>query len=136
MCDKIVTPSFHFDHLPTQMPKSAHCAPDSESEKKYLHIFVAVRLPQTWLSKKQKQLKVFCSSWFWKLNFGISKVHFLVRFWSFRDMIWKDVSFFLLTTNLNFICGQASMLNLDIKINVSFKSQNVNKWILPLHEFL
>ena len=33
MCDKIVTPPFHFDHLPTQVPKSAHCAPDSESEK-------------------------------------------------------------------------------------------------------
>ena len=50
-------------------------------------------------------------------------------------MIWKDVSFFFWTTNWNFICGQAFMLNMDIQIKVSFKSKNVWKWILHLKTF-
>ena len=52
MYEQIVTPPFHFDHLPTQVPKYPHCSQDSESAKKYLHIFWGVRLPQTCLSQK------------------------------------------------------------------------------------
>ena len=33
-CDKVVTPPFHFDYLPTQVPKSPHCLQDSESAEK------------------------------------------------------------------------------------------------------
>ena len=43
--------------------------------------------------KKAQKLEVFCSSPFWNLNFGISKVNFLLSFWSFWDMLWKDESF-------------------------------------------
>ena len=37
MCDKIVTPLFHFDHIPTQVPKSLHRPQDSETEKILAH---------------------------------------------------------------------------------------------------
>ena len=37
MCDKIVTPPFQLDHLPTQMPKSPHFSQDSESAKILAH---------------------------------------------------------------------------------------------------
>ena len=32
MCE-LVIPLFHFDHLPTQVPKSPHCSQDKESAK-------------------------------------------------------------------------------------------------------
>ena len=40
ICDKVVTPPFHFDYLPNQVPKSTHCSQDSESAKKILPHFV------------------------------------------------------------------------------------------------
>ena len=33
MCEQILNPLFHFDHLPTQVPKSLHCLQDSESAR-------------------------------------------------------------------------------------------------------
>ena len=39
MCDKIVTLPFHFDHLPTQVPKSPQRSQDSESEKILAHFW-------------------------------------------------------------------------------------------------
>ena len=39
MCDRIVTPPFHFDHLPTQVPKSPHCSQNSESSKILANFF-------------------------------------------------------------------------------------------------
>ena len=62
----------------------------------YLHIIWGVRLPQNCLSQNSQKLKVFCLSWFWNLNFGILKVKFLLSFWYFWDMVWKDVYFFSL----------------------------------------
>ena len=79
--------------LRSQNLRIVHCI---QNLKKYLNTFVGVRLPQTWLPKEIQQLEVFCSSRCWNFNFGISKVHFLLSFWSFWDMIWKDVSFFSL----------------------------------------
>ena len=64
--------------------------------KKYLHIFWGVASHRPVCLKKAKKIEVFHSSPFWNLNFGISKVNFLFNFWSFWDMIWKDVSFFSL----------------------------------------
>ena len=72
--------------------------------------------------KKIPTIEVFCLSPFWNLNFG-TKVYFLLSFWSFWDMIQIDVGVLSLKTNIYYIGGQASMLNLDIKIKVSFKLQ-------------
>ena len=54
-------------------------------------------------------------------------------FWTWYEKVCPS---FLWNTNSYFICGQASMLNLDMEIKVSFKSQNVKKWILLLRPFL
>ena len=61
---------------------------------KYLHIFwgLGSHTPVC-LKKANKKMEVFCSSPLWNMNFGRSKIDFILSFWSFRDMIWKDVSF-------------------------------------------
>ena len=38
--------------------------------------------------KKDQKLEFFCSNLFWNLNFGISKLNFLWKLWSFWDMIY------------------------------------------------
>ena len=43
--------------------------------------------------KKAQKSEVLCLSPFWNMNFGVSKVSYLLSFWSFWDMIWKGVSF-------------------------------------------
>jgi hypothetical protein len=58
MCEQIVTPPFHFDHLPTQVPKSPHHSKDSESAKILAH-FWGVRLPRTCLSQKNPKNLIF-----------------------------------------------------------------------------
>ena len=54
MCEQIITP-FHFDHLPTQVPKSQHGSQDSESAKILTHFF-GVRLALTCLSQKSPKI--------------------------------------------------------------------------------
>ena len=93
MCDKTVTPPFHFDHLPAQVPKSPHRSQDSESAQILAHI-LGGQVPQTYLSQKSHKIESFLSSLF--RNFRISKVNFLSSLWYFRDIIWKDVSFLFL----------------------------------------
>ena len=53
MCDKIVTPPFHFDRLPTEVTKSLHRSQDSESEEKKLAHFLGGWAPtDLFISKK------------------------------------------------------------------------------------
>ena len=136
MCKKkIVTPPLHFDHLWTQVTKFLHCSQDSESAE-ILAIFWGVKLPRTCLSWRAQQIEVFCWSLFWNLNFSISKVFIFSNFWSFWDMIKNMCPYFLWTNNSYFICGQASMLNFDIKTKVTFELQNVKNLFFPPYIFL
>ncbi len=68
--------------------KISHCG--------FLWVLHNWRKCKWWIWRKIRKIEVFHSSPFWNLNFGISKVHFLLNFWSFWDMVWKDVSFFYL----------------------------------------
>ena len=85
--------------------------------------------------KKAQNWEVFYLSQFWNLNFEISKVNFLQIFWSFWDMLRKDVPFLSLENKFMINFRKASMLNLDMKIKVSFESQNRKKVFLPLRPF-
>ena len=58
MCDKIVTQPFHFDHIPTQVPKYPHHSQNWESAKN-TSTFWGVRLPQTSLSQKNPKNRCF-----------------------------------------------------------------------------
>jgi len=57
MCEKIVTPPFHFDHLTTQVAKSPHCSQDSESAKILAHFWGRYAPTPLFVSKKPKKLK-------------------------------------------------------------------------------
>ena len=133
MCEQIVTPPFHFDHLPTQVPKSPHHSKDSESAKILAH-FWGVTLPRTCLSQKNPKNWIFLFESVLKLELWNikSKKKKKLYFGTWHEQMFPS---FLWTSNSYFICGQASMLNLEIKIKVSFESQNVKTWILPLHPF-
>ena len=106
--------------------------------QKYLHIFWGIRLPQNCWSQKSPKNGSFLFESVLILELCNIKsqfyIHLLVLFG--HDMK-KMCPSLLWTNNSYFICGQASMLNLDKKIKVSFESQNVKKkkWILPLHPF-
>ena len=84
---KNVTPPFHFDHLPTQVPKSPICLQNLKlarifEEKKVrglgFHIPICPK-------KAKEKVKVSCWSPFGNLNYRISKFNFLLRFRSFWD---------------------------------------------------
>ena len=53
---KIVTPPFHFDHLPTQVPTSPYWLQDSESAKKIAHFFWGLAPTEPFVSKKPKKI--------------------------------------------------------------------------------
>ena len=134
MCEKIVIPPFHFDHLPN--PKSPHCSQDSESAK-YLLIFGGSKAPtDLFVSKKPKIMKY--SVWVrletWTLEY--QKSVFFKNLGLFGTWYEKMCPSFLWTTNSYFLCGQASMLDLDIYIKVSFESKKCEKWIIHLHPFV
>ena len=106
---KNITPPFYFDHLPTQLPKYLHYSQNSESAKIF-YIF-------GWLGSHRP----ICLK-------RAKKVNFLVKFWSFWDLIWQYASFLSLDNQFQILHSwQASKLNCDIKMKVSFKSQNVFK---------
>ena len=77
-------------------------------------LFESVLKLELWNIQSQLSFKLFVFFWTWNENVCPS------LFW---------------TTNSYFICGQASMLNLDIKINVSFESQHEKNWIISLRPF-
>ena len=59
MCEQIVTTPFHFDHLPTQGPKSLRCSQALESSK-YLQILFGGLAPMdTYVKKDPKKLSFF-----------------------------------------------------------------------------
>ena len=85
--------------------------------------------------KKAQNLEVFYSSQFWNLNFEISKVNFLLNFWSFWDMLWKDVPFLSLENKFIINFYKSFHVILDMKIKVSSESQNPKRCFFPSVHF-
>ena len=83
-----------------------------------------------------KKAKKNGSFLFGNLNFVISIVNFLQGFWSFWDMIWKNVSFLSLDNQFNFICRQTSIVNLDINIKSFIRVTKYDKKKSPPSTFL
>ena len=115
--EKCVTKLSHH-HLPTQVPKSPHCSQDSESAKILAHFLGGVKLPQTCSSQKSPKIGSFLLKSVVKLEL---------------QNIKSQLSFNLLVFLGHDMKRQHSMLNFAIMIKVEFESQNMNKWILPLH---
>ena len=109
MYEQITTPPFHFDNLPTQVPKPLYCLQDSESAILIAHLFGGLAPSDPFISKNLKKKWFFCLSPFWNLNCEILKVNSLQSFRSFWDMIWKYMPFISLGKKL-------------MKIKVSFQS--------------
>ena len=57
MCEKNITPPFHFDHLPTQVPKSLYRLKDSESAIIFAHFLGGLAPTDPFVSKKPKNMK-------------------------------------------------------------------------------
>ena len=59
MCEKIVTPPFHFDHLPTQVPKSPYWLQGFESAIIFEHFFLGLAPTELFVSKKAQKIQFF-----------------------------------------------------------------------------
>ena len=108
---------------------------DSIKYFKFGKRFCKKQIPSVCLKKKKNRSYLF--EFILKLEFWNIKSQFSFQLLIFlgHDMTIMRLSF-LWTTNSYFICGQTSMLNLDIQIKVSFKSQNVKKkWFCPSIHF-
>ena len=57
MCEKIITPPFHFDHLPTQVPKSPYWLQGLESAIIFAYFILGLAPTEPFVSKKPKKLK-------------------------------------------------------------------------------
>ena len=55
MCEKIYTPPFHFDHLPTQVPKSPYWLQGLESAIIFEHFWGGLAPTDPFVSKKPKK---------------------------------------------------------------------------------
>ena len=129
---KTVTPPIHFNHLPTRSASFTGfriC--------KNTCTFWGLWLSQTCLSQKSPTIGSFLFESV--LIFKLWNIKSQFYFWLLVFIgTWyeKLCPSFLWITNSYFICGQFSMLNLDIQIKVHSSHKRWKKWIFPLHPFL
>ena len=96
ICDKIATPQFHFEHLPTPVLNSLHHSQNSESAKNTCTFFGGgARPPQTCL--------FFCLSRFLNLNIK-SQFSFRLLVFSGNDMKRCVLPFFGQPIQTTFVC--------------------------------
>ena len=75
MCEKSITPPFHFDHLPTQVPWAPYNLKDSESAIIFAHFFGDLA-PTDPLSQKSPKIWFFLFKCVLKLELWNIKVTF------------------------------------------------------------
>ena len=120
-----------FDHLLYSCAKYQYLTHGWESEKIYSHTFKAVWLQQSGLSKKRPKNVCFWFKFVLRFEHWPIKNIFLLIFF---NVIWKDGPCLLWKTKSSSMCGQSSILYLDLRFHSSRKIKK--RAFLPFKHFL